>query len=81
MDHVRLDKDEGWLAVADFLVAMTRRYGLDERIASLTIGEYWANPKVVASRQTSTTTYFAPTPKRCGRMLHRMLLRTLREHA
>ena len=42
MDHVRLDKDEGWRAVADFLVAMTQRYGLDERVASLTIGEYWA---------------------------------------
>jgi hypothetical protein len=44
-DHVRLDKDEGWQAVADFLVAMTQRYGLDERIASLTIGEYYTNPK------------------------------------
>jgi hypothetical protein len=43
-DHVRLDKDEGWLAVADFLVAMARRYGLDKRIASLTIGEYYTNP-------------------------------------
>ena len=43
-DHVRLDKDEGWGAVADFLVAMTKHYGLDERIASLTIGEYYANP-------------------------------------
>jgi hypothetical protein len=45
MDHVRLDKDEGWWAVADFLVAMTQRYGLDKRIASLTIGEYYTNPK------------------------------------
>ena len=43
-DHVRLDKDEGWRAVADFLVAMTRHYGLDKRIASLTIGEYYTNP-------------------------------------
>jgi hypothetical protein len=43
-DHVRLDKDEGWRAVADFLVAMTRHYGLDQRIASLTIGEYYTNP-------------------------------------
>jgi hypothetical protein len=42
-DHVRLDKDEGWQAVADFLVAMTQHYGLDERIASLTIGEYFTN--------------------------------------
>jgi hypothetical protein len=25
-DHVRLDKDEGWRALADFLVAMTQRY-------------------------------------------------------
>ena len=44
-DHVRLDKDEGWRAVADFLVAMAQRYGLDMRIASLTIGEYYANPQ------------------------------------
>jgi hypothetical protein len=43
-DHVRLDKNEGWRAVADFLVAMTKHYGLDERIASLTIGEYFTNP-------------------------------------
>jgi len=43
-DHVRLDKDEGWRAVADFLVAMTQRYGLDKRTASLTIGEYYTNP-------------------------------------
>lgn len=43
-DHVRLDKIDGWQAVADFLVAMTRRYGLDSRIASLTIGEYYTNP-------------------------------------
>jgi hypothetical protein len=43
-DHVRLDKVEGWRAVADFLVAMTRHYGLDKRIASLTIGEYYTNP-------------------------------------
>ena len=43
-DHVRLDKVDGWQAVADFLVAMTRRYGLDTRIASLTIGEYYTNP-------------------------------------
>jgi hypothetical protein len=43
-DHVRLDKDEGWQAVVDFLVAMTQHYGLDERIASLTIGEYYSNP-------------------------------------
>ena len=43
-DHVRLDKDEGWRVVADFLVAMTQHYGLDARIASLTIGEYYTNP-------------------------------------
>jgi TAT (twin-arginine translocation) pathway signal sequence len=43
-DHVRLDKDEGWRAVADLLVAMTQHYGLDQRIASLTIGEYYTNP-------------------------------------
>ena len=35
-EHLRLDKDEGWRAPADFLVAMTKRYGLQQRSELLT---------------------------------------------
>jgi hypothetical protein len=43
-DHVRLDKDAGWRAMADFLVALTKEYGDDPRISSIVIGEYYTNP-------------------------------------
>jgi hypothetical protein len=43
-DHVRLDKQAGYEAVADFLIALTKRYGNDTRIASIAIGEYYTNP-------------------------------------
>ena len=42
-DHLRLDKDAAWHAMSDFLVAATKHYGNDPRIASLTIGEYYTN--------------------------------------
>jgi hypothetical protein len=42
-DHVRLDKPGGYQATADFLMAVTKKYGDDPRIASITHGEYYTN--------------------------------------
>jgi hypothetical protein len=43
-DHVRLDKQAGYEAMADFLIALTKKYGNDPRVASITHGEYYTNP-------------------------------------
>ena len=50
MDHVRLDKDEGWRAGADFLVAVTQRYGLDQRSSGClkTPASHWCTRALVA---------------------------------
>jgi hypothetical protein len=42
--HVRIDKSGGWQAIADFLQALTAKYGDNEDIASITHGEYFTNP-------------------------------------
>jgi hypothetical protein len=42
--HVRLDKEDGWRYIADLYVAIIRRYGLNWRIASLVMGEYYPGP-------------------------------------
>jgi hypothetical protein len=42
-DHVRLDKQAGYETMADFLIALTKKYGNDPRIASITHGEYYTN--------------------------------------
>jgi hypothetical protein len=49
-DHVRLDKDEGWRAGADFLVAVTQRYGLDQRSSGClkTPASHWRTRALVA---------------------------------
>ena len=39
--HVRQDLEEGWRWMADFLVALVRRYGNNPRVASLVLGEYY----------------------------------------
>jgi hypothetical protein len=43
-DHIRLDKEEGWRAMADFYVALVKKYGNDPRIGSIVMGEYYTNP-------------------------------------
>ena len=49
-DHIRLDKDEGWRAGADFLVAVTQRYGLDQRSSGClkTPASHWRTRALVA---------------------------------
>jgi hypothetical protein len=42
--HVRMDLEEGWRWMADFLVALVRRYGRRGDIASVVIGEYYIAP-------------------------------------
>jgi hypothetical protein len=42
--HVRADKAAGWQAEADFMTALTKHYGDDPRISSITRGEYYTNP-------------------------------------
>ena len=41
--HVRLDKVGGQQAISDFLIALTKHYGNDPRIASITNGEWYTN--------------------------------------
>jgi hypothetical protein len=43
-DHGRMDKAEALQQTTDFFTALLKRYGADERIASLTIGEYFPGP-------------------------------------
>lgn len=42
--HVRMDLEEGWRWMADFLVALLRHYGRRRNIASVVIGEYYIAP-------------------------------------
>jgi hypothetical protein len=42
--HVRMDLEEGWRWMADFLVALVRRYGRRRDIANVVIGEYYIAP-------------------------------------
>lgn len=42
--HVRMDLEEGWRWMADFLVALIRRYGHRQDIAQVVIGEYYIAP-------------------------------------
>jgi hypothetical protein len=44
--HVRMDKTAGWQAMADFLVAVTKKYGGDPRVASITHAEYYPTSTV-----------------------------------
>jgi hypothetical protein len=39
--HVRQDLEEGWRYMADFLVALVKKYGDNRGLASLVIGEYY----------------------------------------
>lgn len=42
-DHVRFDKPEAVNHTADFLIALSKQYGDDPRVASITHGEYYTN--------------------------------------
>jgi hypothetical protein len=42
--HIRLDKTVAHQHVADFLIAVSKRYGNDPRVASITHAEYYTNP-------------------------------------
>jgi hypothetical protein len=42
--HVRMDLEEGWRWMADFLVALVRRYGRRWDIANVVIGEFYIAP-------------------------------------
>lgn len=42
-DHLRLDKQGACDAMTDWLIALVRRYGADERIANIIQGEYYPN--------------------------------------
>lgn len=44
MDHVRLDKLMAARHMADFLIALVKKYGRDWRICSICLGEYYTNP-------------------------------------
>lgn len=39
--HVRMDVEEGWRSMADFLVALVKRYGESPQVANIVIGEYY----------------------------------------
>jgi hypothetical protein len=42
--HVRMDLEEGWRWMADFLVALVRKYGRSRNVANIVIGEYYVSP-------------------------------------
>lgn len=46
--HVRQDKEEGWRWMADFLVALVKRYGNEQGLGALIIGEYFPSSDVPA---------------------------------
>jgi hypothetical protein len=71
--HVRMDLEEGWRWMADFLVTLVRRYGRRWDIANVVIGEYYIAPN---PRQTSTSPLTERTRRRCGRTLSPTLQRT-----
>jgi len=53
--HVRMDKTEVLQGVTDFYIALIKHYGGDERIAQLSIGEYYPNAdNPLTSTQTAT---------------------------
>lgn len=39
--HVRMDLEEGWRSMADFLVALVKKYGESTQVANIVIGEYY----------------------------------------
>jgi hypothetical protein len=42
--HVRMDLEEGWHSMADFLVALVKKYGRSRQVANIVIGEYYISP-------------------------------------
>ena len=42
--HVRMDLKEGWRSMADFLVALVKKYGRSRKVANIIVGEYYISP-------------------------------------
>jgi hypothetical protein len=62
--HVRLDKTGGWQAIADLMIALTKRYGDDTRVSSITMGEYYTNPDGGGLPADLDYSLFKSNPKR-----------------
>ena len=72
--HVRQDLEEGWRWMADFLVALVKRYGNNLGIANLVLGEYYPSDRGRPADFNFNAS--RGTQRKFGLMSSRMLRRT-----